>query len=568
MKETSIKNGQAMQTEKQKQEKISTTSTFKRLLAFCQPEVTQILVGFSALAINAATNLSFPWILGEAVDQSRIQDEEQHVYFLVGTAGIFIVASAASFVRVYCLASATESISSRFKKLVFGNLIEKNMDFFDTNRKGQLISVLDKDVALASEVLTDKLASGLRSLNSSINGSILLFSISPYLFSISIGILPLIGVGAMKISKYSKILAEKARAIEASILSFAIERFSSMTTIRLNGRERFEVSRYGSQLDDFNSVVKGSSLAKSSLMSFINFSTNMSLCVVLYVGGKMLRNGRLTPGALTKFALQSAFVGLGFSGLSVFYDDMRKGLDAAKRIFSLLDEEVDLLTTDAASTTANIVLLKADQTIELRHISFQYKNRDAPILNDLNLVIEPRSITAIAGRSGSGKSTIMAILAGLYVPDKGSIIIGDVSSPTELRKSVGVVEQTAGLLSGTITSNIAYGKDGATMDEIELAARLADAHDFISALPDGYNTQIGEMGSLLSGGQKARIALARALVKDPSFLLLDEATSSLDKASENEIIATLQRYCHIFCNNIITYLFNEAFTQTYPENYL
>ena len=509
----------AKSSSKQQQEK--SISTFNRLLAFCRPEVTQILVGFSALAVNAATNLSFPWILGEAVDQSRIQDSEQHMYFLVGTAGIFIVASAASFVRVYCLSSATESISARFKKVVFGSLIEKNMDFFDQNRKGQLITILDKDVALASEVLTDKLAAGLRSLNSSINGSILLFSISPYLFSISIGILPLVGIVAMKISKYSKKMSEKARALEASILSFAVERFSSMTTIRLNCRERFEVTRYGSQLDDYNGAASGSFLARSSLMSFINFSTNMSLCVVLYVGGNMLKSGKLTPGALTKFALQSAFVGLGFSGLSVFYDDIRKGLDAAKRIFRLLDEEeADALTADATTTTGSLIPVlgarsAVESRLELRNITFQYKTRDTPVLSDLNLLVEPCSITAIAGRSGSGKSTIMAILAGLYVADQGSIVIGtvDVSNHDELRKSVGVVEQTAGLLSGTITSNIAYGKDGATMDEIELAARQADAHEFIAALPDGYNTQIGELGSLLSGGQKARIALARALVR-------------------------------------------------------
>jgi len=515
--QTMVKSSPKQQQQQQQHEK---STTFNRLVKFCQPEVTKILVGFSALIVNAATNLTFPWILGEAVDQARIQNSEQHIYFLVGTAGIFIVASAASFVRVYCLSSATESISSRFKKVVFGSLIEKNMDFFDQNRKGQLITILDKDVALASEVLTDKLAAGLRSLNSSINGSILLFSISPYLFSISIGILPLVGIGAMKISKYSKKMSEKARALEASILSFAVERFSSMTTIRLNGRERFEVSRYGSQLDDYNSAASGSFLARSSLMSFINFSTNMSLCVVLYVGGNMLKSGKLTPGALTKFALQSAFVGLGFSGLSVFYEDIRKGLDAAKRIFQLLDDEADTLTADTTSTIAtdSLVQLETRGTIEprleLRNISFQYKSRDTPVLSDLNLLIEPRSITAIAGRSGSGKSTIMAILAGLYVADQGSIAIGavDVSNHCELRKSVGVVEQTAGLLSGTITSNIAYGKDGATMDEIELAARQADAHEFISALPDGYNTQIGELGSLLSGGQKARIALARALV--------------------------------------------------------
>jgi ABC-type multidrug transport system fused ATPase/permease subunit len=315
----------------EKSKKVGKFETLRKLLSFSRPELPKIILGFSALVVNAATNLSFPWILGEAVDQTRFSNHNEHIYFIFGAAGLFVIASAASFIRVYCLGTATESISTRLRKILFRSYIDKDMDFFDENKKGQLITILNKDVTVASELITEKLAAGIRSINSSLNGSILLFASSPYLFSISIGMLPIIGIGAMSLSKTSKVLTQKLRNMESNILSFALERFSSITTIRLYGREHFENNSFSHQLDDYTNTSIHNSYVKSSLMSFINLSTNLSLCIVLYVGGILIKQGKMTPGELTKFALQSAFVGLGFSGLSVLHGDLVTGLSAAER---------------------------------------------------------------------------------------------------------------------------------------------------------------------------------------------------------------------------------------------
>lgn len=305
------------------------SAIFKRLVNFAIPESGRIVIGLTALVVNSLTNLSFPWIMGHAVD--RTSTESVDIHFIAGTAGVFLLGSLASWVRVYCLNTATERISSRLRKTLFNSYMEKDMDFFDSRKKGELLAVLENDVGSTAEALTDKLAAGLRSINSSLNGSILLFRTSPSLFSVSICILPLVGAGAMTMSKRAKRFAEKLRKVRGDVISFTIERLTSITTVRLNGRESFEKNTFCDQMDECYSLSQQSSMSQGAFMAFINATTNLSLVAVLYYGGRLMAKGQMTAGDLTKFAIQSAFVGLGFSGLSTFYSDMTKSLDAASR---------------------------------------------------------------------------------------------------------------------------------------------------------------------------------------------------------------------------------------------
>jgi putative ABC transport system ATP-binding protein len=544
-------------------------AVLKRLMTFCKPESPRIALGFVALGINAATNLSFPYILGKAVDSASSRNE-QSTLKLGQTAGIFLVGSLASWVRIYCLGTATDMIANRLRLMLFDSYIDMSVEFFDasTSSAGELMSVLEKDVDSAALSLTDKLAAGLRSLNSSLNGSILLYYTSPRLCAVSLAIVPLVGVGAMTMSKYARKLNNQLRELQSELMSFVLERFSGITTVRLNGREKTEKEAYGGKTNSCSAISRKSHFGQGAFMSFIGLSTNISLMAVLYVGGGLIASGEMTPGSLTQFAMQSAFVCLGFSGLSTFYSDMVKTVDAAKRVFNIIDtaKNTDNTTTESHSPTFTPtsetfielvpeVSLKAlgghqPLMLELSDVSFLYASRpDQPVVKGISLVIAPRCITAICGRSGCGKSTLLGIIAGLYKPSSGLVRLresegGEKYSPGDLdlkllRSQVGVVEQLAGLLSGTIRQNISYGKEGASEEEIEMAARAAAAHDFITQLPEGYNTQVGVRGSLLSGGQRARVALARALIKDPACLLLDEATAALDKESESEIIRAL-----------------------------
>ena len=285
--------------------KTSRLDVLKRLIKFCRPESPRIVIGFVALGVNAATNLSFPYILGKAVDTASSKTE-QSLLILGQTAGIFLVGSLASWVRIYCLGTATDMIASRLRKLLFESYIDMNVEFFDASSSsaGELISILEKDVDTAAVALTDKLAGGLRSLNSSINGSLLLYFTCPRLCAVSLAIVPLVGVGAMTMSKFSRKLGNKAREFQGQVMSFVLERFSSITTVRLNGREETEKESYRSRTDKCYTLSRKGHFGQGAFMSFIGLSTNISLMAVLNVGGGLIATGELTAGSLTQFAMQ------------------------------------------------------------------------------------------------------------------------------------------------------------------------------------------------------------------------------------------------------------------------
>jgi ABC-type multidrug transport system fused ATPase/permease subunit len=210
----------------------------RRLAKYGEPDRGRIFIGLLGLAVNSVTNLTFPWVLGQAIDQDSALVASDRPFFIFKAAGIFLLGSIASWVRVYCLGTATDRITARIRKQLFDCYMDmKNMEFFDTTRCGEIVSVLENDVGKAATALTDKLAAGLRSINASINGSIFLFVSSPQLSSVSLGIVPFVGVAAMTLSKYSRKLADKLRRIEADTLSFVLERIVGIKSVRLNGRE-------------------------------------------------------------------------------------------------------------------------------------------------------------------------------------------------------------------------------------------------------------------------------------------------------------------------------------------
>eukprot|EP01038_Epipyxis_sp_PR26KG_P012180 gene12180-16314_t len=334
--------------------------SFFRLISVAKSDFPSIISGMIALIVNGITNLSFPYIMGKTLDmQSKSSADAastsselimnnnndnlsninlgflslngEYKWFIYGSASALIVGSIASCVRVYCLGTATDNIAGRLRKELFDSFMEKDMEFFDENNanSGELITVLERDCTEAAEVLTERMAGGLRSINSSINGSILLYSISPKLCGVSLSVVPVVGIGAMTLSKASRKVAEKLREAQGSILSYSLERLQNYSTVRLNGRQEYEQKQFANMTNKSFELSKKRYYSHGTFMGFINLATNVSLIAVLRVGGGMIGSGEITKGDLIRFAIQSAFVGLGFSGLSTFYSDMIKALDAA-----------------------------------------------------------------------------------------------------------------------------------------------------------------------------------------------------------------------------------------------
>ncbi len=262
--------------------------TFKRLLSFAHEDLLQISVGLTALGVTSLTNLSMPWIMGHALDR---MESGKDCEFLLASLGFFTVGSIASWVRVYCLGTATDSVSTKLRRQLFDSYMKKDINFFEANKNGELLTILDKDVEETSQILTEKISNGLRSSNSAFNGSALLYLTSPKLCAVSLSVVPLVGIGAMLLAKYSRKLTEKLRTLNSETLSYALERFSSFSTIRLNNRSEYEIAKFGGLTQDIQRTSTQRNFAYGSFMSFISMSTNLSMIAVLRVGGIMLSRG-------------------------------------------------------------------------------------------------------------------------------------------------------------------------------------------------------------------------------------------------------------------------------------
>ena len=302
--------------------------------------------------------------------------------------------------------------------------------------------------------------------------------------------------------------------------------------------ESFEHARYNRALDRFFGVTMHGARHRAMFLSFVIFALFGTISSVIWYGARMLANGLITWENFIAFILFSVFVGASLGSFPEIISQLQQTAGATERLRELLDTEPERTTGDADA--------KLGGWVSFDHVSFRYPSRpDVQVLKDLNFLVTPGQRVALVGPSGAGKSTVFSLILGFNEPESGQVLF-DARPATELaltalRSQIAIVPQEVLLFGGTIRENIEYGRPGATPQEVEEAARQANAHDFIAALPDGYDTVVGPRGTKLSGGQRQRIAIARAILADPRILLLDEATSALDSESERLVNEALER---------------------------
>lgn len=434
-----------------------------------------------------------------------------------------------------------------------------------------MISILETDVETSCSLVSEKVPGLFRSMNS-FNGIARLYSISPKLCYSTLFVLPIVGISTISMSRLNSKQLRNLREKESNLLNKLTEKVNNITTIRLNNKEKQELNYLK---DYFQNTLRYFFIKKnffnSFFNSFVNFSSNLTMLILLNYGGELIRQGELTSGQLTSFLLQSGFVGLGLSSLSTFYGDYLKGIDATRRIFNVIDaskkkEFENLIDNDNLTEKNNF-----NGKILLKNVTFSYQNRsDIKIFSHLNLTINQNSITCFIGESGSGKSTLASLLCGLFQPNEGEIvyegkedkyslvnkkILDEDMNIKKIYELFGVMEQNNNnLMSGTIKENVLYSMKEENDEDMEKITSLSSVFKFINEFPLKEETEIGKNGSLLSGGQKARLCLARALIKSPRYLLLDEPTSNLDKENEQEVIRLLKQ----FKNNTTLIIFTHS----------
>ena len=453
--------------------------------------------------------------------------------------GLTLVLAITTFAQTWALGVMGERIVARLRAQVFDRLVSLELDFYMRRRVGELISRLSSDVTQVRFMLTQTVTSLLSSLLSLVGAIVILFLLSPTLLLLILALAPALVIIAVVFARPLRRLSTRVQDAIAASTTTAEEALSGIRVVKSFGREGWERHRYDEDLRDVVGNATRLVTARglfAGMMTLLGFGT---LILILWYTGRLVIEGSLTLGSLTAFLLYGITIGTSLSSIAGIYGQFQEGAGAVERVFEIIDERTTIHERPGAPELTNVA-----GRITFEGVSFGYGEEQA-VLRDIDLEIQPGEVLAVVGPSGAGKTTLCNLVPRLWDVSAGRLLVDgqDVRDVRlrSLRDAISIVPQEATVFGGSVAENIRYGRLDATDEEMTAAARAANAHEFIEALPDGYDTLLGDRGTRLSGGQRQRVAIARAILKDAPILILDEATSSLDNESERLVQEALAR---------------------------
>ena len=517
------------------------------LLPFLRPYRVRIGLAILFLVMAAVATLAFPVALRSLIDGGLVQtDKGEQVMALrnhfVALFGVAFALGLFSAGRFYMVSWLGERVTADLRNAVYGHVLHQSPEFFETTQTGEVLSRLTVDTTLVQTVVGSSLSMGLRNTVMGIGALGMLIWTNPYVMFQVLGVLVLIVVPSVWFGRRVRKLSRASQDRMADSSAIAAEVLNAIPVVQSYTAEEREGARFNHSTNEAFITAVRRTKARSILVAFIIIATSAALLWGLYQGTQAVVAGRITAGHLGQTVVYVIILASAFAVLGEVYGDLLRAAGATERL-------MELLGTRSAITSpqnpAPALTPPAGSAINFESIDFNYPSRPKQTaLQHFSLQVKPGQTVAIVGPSGAGKSTVFQLLLRFYDPRAGRIVLDGVPtnemSLHDLRQRIGIVPQDAVIFSSSALENIRYGRPDASDEEVKAAAHAAFAHEFISTLPEGYDTFLGERGVRLSGGQRQRIAIARAMLKNPPLLLLDEATSALDAESERMVQAALE----------------------------
>jgi ATP-binding cassette subfamily B protein len=505
-----------------------------RLARYAAPYRGYAILAVAAMIVVVLTGLAVPYLVKVAIDDG-IQAGDLDVLNLVVVAFVAVstVNLGASYAQTYLTSWVGEHVILDLRRALFAHIQKLSMDFFSRQKTGWIVSRLTNDIDALSQLVTDGVTSLVTNGLTFAGAIVFLFILDWRLALATMTIMPLV-VGATLVfrarsARAYALVRDRIAAVSAH-LQESISGVRVLKAFRREAADRAALERANAEYRDVNMRT----VVQSGLyFPFVEFMSAAGTVVVLWYGGSLVGDGKLRIGVLVAFIgyLASFFDPL--QQLSQLYNTFQSSMAAVQKVFTVLDTEPDMLDAPDAVPLPDVA-----GDLELRHVTFGY-DADKPVVHDVSFGVPAGRTVALVGATGAGKSTLVKLLARFYDPQEGAVLIDghDLRGVTarSLREQLAVVPQEAFLFSGSVLDNIRFARPSADPEEVKRVARIVGAHDFIAALPDGYDTQVQEGGGGLSTGQRQLISFARALLADPRVLILDEATSSVDAESERRI---------------------------------
>lgn len=529
-------------TQTRREERPGPRTTLQRLLPRLRPYRLSVGIATIALVLSAAIGLAFPIVVQFMLDAAfEGGDSETLTAIALILVGMFGVQAVTNFVQVYVLGATAERVVAGLRMELFSHLLKLSPGFFTERNSGELTSRLTSDCSTLGTVLSHQLAELVRQILYLFGGLTLLALLHTRLMLTTVMVAPVVVLSAFAFGRLLRKQSTRVQDNLAEANATAEEALTQIPTVQSFVREGWEEKRYAVRIRAALREAVRRALVRGGLFGLVTFIAFGGVVAVLWEGGRLVIAQEISAGQLVSFLLYAVTVAAAITALASLWSGFQEAMGAAHRVFDLLDTEPAIREPRHSEA---LPPSSAPGGLVFHDVWFRYATEDPWILRGINVAIQPGEIVALVGPSGAGKTTLASLVPRFWDPTQGIITLRGADLRRipliELRTAVGIVPQEPLLFADTIASNIAYGRPGATPEEIEQAALHAHAHEFIEQLPAGYDTLVGERGVRLSGGQRQRIAIARIFLKSPEVLILDEATSNLDSESERLVEEALQ----------------------------